>query len=499
MKRTVLLMVTGAILLTVCLAQVGAADLKKVSLLFYTFGDAPKDLEPVSKAINDKLEKDLNCTVKFVPLTWVDFYNHYNLVLASGEPADGIFAATWISYSKYATNNAFVALDDLLPKYAPKLQAAVPKSKWDGVRVNGRIYGVPTLSNNVSAGGLVYREDLRQKYNLPQITNLKTLGDYLSGIQKNVPDMPEPVRGAAIELVKDMFVPSTKYLITEADTATSVTMGLMVADPRKPSELISTFELPEYKAMLKTMKEWADKGFWPRDILSSAQRINQSAEFQNGRVPFVRAPLGQINGSEQYFRKNQPEWKINFFCFNDAGGLYTFERAAGGMTAIPKSSPNPDRALMVIEKFLTDKSYYDLTKYGVKGVNFSVSSEGKLDMAAIPQERVFSLGMWGISDPSKDYPDPVVWAGYNALISRLTKAAIANPYDGFVVDNDPIQTLQTQFMQVYNEYWLPLLVGEVDNVDTAFDAAVKKLKAAGFDDFKAALQKQVAAFIAARK
>ena len=55
------------------------------------------------------------CLLPFV------FYKGAYLLLSSGQPVDLLFTADWTNYQQYAKKGAFLALDEIVPKYAPQL------------------------------------------------------------------------------------------------------------------------------------------------------------------------------------------------------------------------------------------------------------------------------------------------------------------------------------------------------------------------------------------
>ncbi|UUZ85064.1 extracellular solute-binding protein [Paenibacillus sp. P26] len=171
-------------------ASAGKIDTsKKVELQFYMLGDAPKDLPVIQDEINKLAEKDLNATIKFNYTSWTDWEQKYKPLLSSGQQVDLIFTAEWTQYQSYAKRGAFQPLDESLPKAAPELAKFVPKEMWDAVKIDGKIYTVPATYKEYVTNGFVYREDLREKYNLPKPTSIETYEAYLDGIKKNEPDM----------------------------------------------------------------------------------------------------------------------------------------------------------------------------------------------------------------------------------------------------------------------------------------------------------------------
>ena len=463
-------------------------DLKKVSLSFYLMGDPSNDVDQVTGEINKLLLEDLNCDFKVTYSTWTDWSNKYNLMLASGEPMDLLFAANWTQYNAFVRKNAFQPLDELLPKNAPNIWALLPESRWDGVKVDGKIYGVPSNNKQFVQHGATYREDLRVKYDLPEITNIETLGLYIETVKENEPDMNVPILEPNV--MCELFEPSIKYQYVDSQESKGPTNGLLLADPNKPSELVSVFDLPEYKVMLKTMKSWADKGFWSKSVLSSQEDATQN--FEAGKIPvIIGQQLAKSTGVAEYCEKNQPDWEVGFFHYNDMSGIVHQALPTQDLMVVPKDAPNPERALMVLDKFMTDRTYYDLTSYGIKDLNYHLNEEGMLDNSAIDSTHSFDLAGWAWSNSDLRYKSVTEWSKFQPIVDRLSKAESPNKFAGFTIDLTPVQTEHAAINQVYNQYLIPLQSGLVDDVDAAFDTMVERMNSAGFIKFKDEIQKQL--------
>ena len=105
----------------------GADTSSPVELNMYLIGSPAKDYDAVLAKFNETAKKDLNCTVKVNWIGFGDFSTKYPLVLASGENIDLIYTSTWLNYYQQAQKGAFMALDEIGPKYAPKSFEAEPK------------------------------------------------------------------------------------------------------------------------------------------------------------------------------------------------------------------------------------------------------------------------------------------------------------------------------------------------------------------------------------
>ena len=145
---------------------------ERVDLVFYVMGDAPADEVAVEDAINAKLLEKVNATVDFQFSTWTDFQQKYSLELTSGT-ADLIYIANWLNFGQLAKSGAFLELNDLLDTNAPTLKSTVGESALNMCSVDGNIYAIPNTWAEYVSPGIKYREDLRQKYDLPVPNSLE--------------------------------------------------------------------------------------------------------------------------------------------------------------------------------------------------------------------------------------------------------------------------------------------------------------------------------------
>lgn len=471
------------------------AKLEKVTLNFYMMGDPPNDLDLVTEKINEKLREDLNTEVKFHYSTWSEWANKYNLMLTSGEPMDAVYAANWISYFSNTKKGSFLELDDLLQEYAPDLWELVPADKWDGTKVDGKVYGIPSARAHFVQKGVIYREDLRQKHNLEPITDIDSLEVYLKTLQEKEPGFHIPLTEG--EMLSFFFVPTTKYQFIDSQDHYGPTMGLLVASPDNPSELVSIFEIPGYKEMLHRMKRWSDMGFVSKSILSFKGSIED--EFEAGKAAaLLNAHLPTASGIGQRLEVDKPDWQIEWFPWNEINGLIQQQLPTQDMTAIPWNAKNPERALMVINKFMTDKSYYDLIQYGILGRNYNLTEDGALDTSDIPSDLRYGNSGWAWTNDQLNYKSQDQWSQYDRLFNNLLEKEVVNPFAGFAIDLTPVQARAAAVKQVYDQYVLPLHTGLVADVDAAYDQLMERLDAAGFNQFKEEIQKQLNDYLASR-
>lgn len=224
-------------------------------------------------------EADLNVNVKFNYTSWTDWDQKYKLLLSSGQPIDLIFTADWTFYQSYAKKGAFLPLDEMLPTAAPALKAHVPDDMWNAVKINDKIYTVPSTWIEYVTEGIAYREDLREKYNLPKPESLETLEAYLEGIKANEPNMI-PIADSNANHTHGIRQLTSKLV----NTAGQLPYGLDIMYDT-PSSVTSYWGSAQHLEDLKTYKRWMDKGFFPKNVLNVKDTSNSL--LQNGKAAVV--------------------------------------------------------------------------------------------------------------------------------------------------------------------------------------------------------------------
>jgi putative aldouronate transport system substrate-binding protein len=474
---------------------------KKVELKLFMISDAPlnqADTDQFESVLNGMLTKDLNCTIKIDFAAGNDYQNNNSLALASGENYDLIYSADWLLYSQYAKKGAFKDLTALIPVYAPNIWKTMSANRWDGVKIDGKIMGIPSQAVSYSESCFMYREDLRVKYNLPEIKDLDTVEAYLKGIKDNVPDMV-PSDDYQAQVFNCMWLPSTKYQVVDV---AGDNQSNFVIDPANPRVLLETIETPEFKAMLPRMKKWADMGFWSQSALSSLEwgefpLLNgKAAATFNGQFPNDTNQVPQLE-------KDHPGWKIGFFEWNrlNPKSVVTGQGPTSNMLSVTFKAPNPERALMVVDKCQTDPTYYMLTQYGIEGVNYTMTADKQISFGTIDLSKHSPFAFWPAGATANDALMPKkadAWPTYYERIAQdvaLTKPSILA---GFVLDTQPIQTQYTAINDVKTQYGNPLMIGLVPDVDAAYATFLQQSKAAGLDACRDEIQKQLNAFLDSR-
>lgn len=462
---------------------------ERVDLVFYTLGDAPADKEKVQEKINEILLEKVNATVDFQFSTWVDWQQKYSLQLTTGG-VDLIYTANWSEYGTLANSGAFLPLDDLLDTVSPDMRELIGESALNQCRVGGQLYTIPCNDLEFTCNGIIYREDLREKYDLPVPNTPENIEAYLLGIKENDPDQQLlDVNGQ--ETMGTVF--NFKYPWV---TFTGVPYGLAI-NYDTPQEVNDYWFSDDFLEDMKLLKKWADLGFWSRSALSNTP---QEAPLENGLSVMYFAGFNPAKATwvMKDVEEEHPDWKVEFIAFGETTGVIFPANMQTNGTAVSKDCKNPERAMKVLELLLTDKELNDLVMYGIEGEHYEVDENG------IYQNLSDKYGYGSMSTPNLRNKDIMIpsearlrqdkFSTKLEEIGAKTKFPNTDIFGGFTEDNTPYSTEYGAVSNVCDQYLKPLLVGTVDDVDAAVAQFRDKLKEAGIDACREGYKEQWIAY-----
>lgn len=504
MKKLLSLVLALAMLLSMATILPAAAEstLEPAHITLYFVSDEPRNMQAVEDKLNEMFKRDLNTTIEVNFTTWTNYSQKYDMELMAGDSVDLIYAANWLSYSNYANKGAFMELDELLPKYAPELYKAISDSTWNQVSVGGHLYGIPCIYDLYHGKGIMYRQDLCNKYNLPVPSSIETVEQYLLGVKENDPEMK--LYEVSVDSSSGYFGPMTlllnfRYGMVNED---GPAYGL-VAEYKNPDKLISYWDTPEFIEDLKTLKRWNELGFWSRSVLSG--NIDP-AGYDDGFYAMATAGLNtaKCGGARSQLLKIDPTYDSQVYLFANIHGKAWSATPMSDLTCIPYGSKNPERALMVLEKLMLDKDYYRLMQYGIYGEDYTLDENDVYTMT-VDADGTATYGCnpfpWsernGNLDPVFSGEDSA-WG--DAEYAKLKAFRANTPFGGadiagsFLENPDMYQAEKAAMANVYAQYLAPLMAGMVDDVEAGVAEFLEKAEQAGLRTIQEEYTKQWTAY-----
>lgn len=465
----------------------GAAKekLEKVKLSWYLVGDAHKDQSKIVAEWNKMLERDLNTTVDLKFTTWSDWKTKYNLMLTSGEKIDMMFASSWADFYKLSKQGAFLDLKDLLPKYAPTTWSNVPKEDWNSVTIGDGIFAVPNTAPEYTPIGYVYREDWRKELGLPEFTDLDSIEAYLDAVktQKKV----IPINGGAYDNINELYKFWNDFqLIGGGDVIGATSYD----NPRDIQILPLT---PKFEEWVKKMKTWEQKGFWNKNALSSKQEAGDFIKTGQGAI-YWRNPAS-AGGFINEVKAKKLDMEIGYFPFSRFHNYVIPTLPSSNAMAIPKSSVNPERSLMVLDKLRNDPEYFNLMTYGIEGTHWAKGEDDKTIVIPAPGVNLdvtprYEIASWGWRYEPNMKVEKGGWKGLDVLKEEFKPISKPDIFGPIYLDYAPVKTELAAVNQVFEQYGKPLMLGLTSDVDASLQTYRDKLKTAGVDKLLAYIQEE---------
>ena len=133
----------------------------------------------------------INVEVRSLMLdAWQD---EFPLKFMEPEITCGFNAPGWAHMDSLRDQGGLAAIEDLIAEYGPHIGAAYGESSLKvNTHSDGHLYGLPAVYNLGGTWGLVWREDLRKKYNAPMPTaeeGWPSAIPFLEAIKENEPDL----------------------------------------------------------------------------------------------------------------------------------------------------------------------------------------------------------------------------------------------------------------------------------------------------------------------
>ncbi|PHV71441.1 sugar ABC transporter substrate-binding protein [Sporanaerobium hydrogeniformans] len=462
----------------------GVDTSKKVELTWYFIGNGPQeDVGKVEEAVNKYLADNtkLNATIKLNCFDWGSYPDKLQAMIASGEKFDICFTANWANdYFQQSAKGAFLPLNDLLPKYAPKTQELLGADFLAGSQIDGINYAIPANKEKAHQWGLVIRKDIAEKYNM-DFSNVKTLADmepFFQTIKEKEPNMyafESCIGESAFRTLDFDFIGAEK------------TIGVLKNDSTD-MKVFNQFEAPETKEFFKLMHKFYKAGY----IREDAASVNDySADQKAGKIFAAVRSLKPGKDAEESNAMGQQYMQLEL-----TPPVMSNRETTGSMQAISRTSENPERALMFLELFNTDPALNNLINYGIEGIHYEKVSDNVIK--ALPDSAKYGSGLgWMYGNQFINYlmdnEDPQKWAKFEAFNAAATPTKTL----GFVFNPDKVKTEIAQCASIWDQYVAPLETGTADP-EVELPKAIEAFKAAGSDAIMAEKQAQLDAWLAAK-
>ncbi len=461
-----------------------------VKLTVYLLGDGTKDDEEVFAELNKRTAELINATFERKLITWADFNTKYPLVFASGEEFDLIFTSNWSFYTQQAVKGGFLELtDELLSTYAPNIAEGLPDAAWKQARIGGKIYMVPNTQKEYNHLGILIRGDLRKKHNVPEITSLEILEQYMDAVAQNETGILPMDGGSEF----DKWVNSALWFTQPNGYAGATVPGYYYKLTEKDGKLIKWSDIPEYAAYLDRMADYNKRGFWSKNALNQQNRLDDN--FKNGTSAMALHNIGTMIAAWRETNKNHPEWEAEVY--DSMFGQYPTIRTTylGNGMAVHAQSKNPERALMWLDTIRFDQQSYDLMMGGIEGKHWIDAGAG-LSSPGPNSGDYGGFSNWGFTTEQFKRESTEQWPGYDELIKGYDSRMVDCPPFYFLFDDSQVKTETAAMTNLTLKYSKTLDFGFAPDWHKTMEEVDKQYDAAGRDKVKEQYEQQMTEFLA---
>ncbi|MDQ0902382.1 ABC transporter substrate-binding protein [Paenibacillus sp. V4I7] len=466
------------------------SDIQPTTLKLLFPLDKPAAQEEVIRAVEAKLAKDgLPIKLEFTYIPYDQYWNKVWLIAASGEPYD-IALSAFSNISDFVSKKVLAPLDAALENYGQNIVKSTPDYAFQGVTINGHIYGIPRVMPISEFQSFVQiRGDLRKKYGLPEIKTVADMDLYLETIHKNEP------------AITPYFYDTGRFLLREYGDVAFFAGGYLNApvyiDPADPQlKVRNTYESDFFQNIMEKMHDWQKKGYIPYGPSDTSRYPDPEIAFNSGKVAATWSVVLKQTERIDAFKAMNPEGELENVYLHPEKPKYLFT-GADNILSVFSTSQHVNESVAFINWLRSSQENYDLFTYGIKDVNYKLK-DGAIDYDGIEPKHQYTPISWSWNDIRYVRFSKYISPEYSNQLRNWDKEAIVSPTLGFVPDLAPIKSEIAQLNVIITEY-LPLLYDAKVDWAVTMERFRAKLKDAGMNHVMTEIQKQFDAYRATRK
>ena len=436
-------------------------------LIWWMIGTSQPGFSQDMKIISNYIEDKIGVRLIIRQAGWGESYQRFTTMINAGEYYDIMFV-DGANYPRFLAVNAFEDLTDLLPEAAPELWNYIPDVLWEGVKVKGRIFSVPTYKDSSRAGYYFWDHRFTEKYGI----DLTRSGwAYLDEVFRAIKKGEGNPRFYPFFLTRG----SDTFMFEHYDGLSALlpAIGIRHDDPER--RVVNVLEQPDILEAYRYFHSWYRDGIINPDANMIDETPSGLPFFMAQAWPSVAISYAISNEIERY----DP---VHF-----SGPVYSTSSIQGSMNAISVNSKYKREALLLLQLINSDVKLRDMLHMGIEGKHFEYTNNG----TAIRRLQTnwplvnYQQGSYFIQTPLDSVPP-----GYWDEVRRQNEEALPSVMLGFMLDTEPVITELMNCRSVWEKYVTDLATGAA-NPDVVLPRLIAELKANGFDKVLAEAQRQV--------
>ncbi len=466
-------------------------ELAEIEMYFYDLRSTGADYgEHVEEAVNQLTEQQLGIHVNITWLTISDWQQQVQLAISGGEQIDVLPLCVGNGVSALYAAGMLTDLTELLEEYASDALELL-RDYTGAYTYDGKLYGLPTLRNYCTNGYIIMRKDVLEELDLlQQAENLTSWGEF-----EKILDAVSQARsgdgmyalckssGYTVLSWDGVAIGSTFDTTQTWDILGDSTLGIVKTDS---DGNVSNYRASEqYESELAMVARWYQNGWiYPDSTLVDTH----GDELMKQGVSFCT-----IQSSEygvETVKGNSYGFEV--VCVPYYTGMIMSSTLNSWGIGVPVTSEEPEAACRFINALYTSSELMNLMIWGVEGTDYEVV-DGQIKQ---PESGYYYQADFLIGNNLLLTPLYGNGADYYDECQKIIDTATRSQYLGFAIDTSELDLVMSQISAVNDQYVQSLQCGEY--TEAAYDEYLAKLESAGVDDYIAAIQEQLDAWLAAQ-
>lgn len=424
----------------------------------------PNNYDAWKSNIDAYLAEKIGVNIDVEVVSWGDWDNRRSVIVNSGEYFDILFTDAG-RYLSEVQLGAFLDISEMVQTSAPELYNYIPEQYWEAVKVDGKIYSVPTYKDSSMTQYIVWDKEIAEKYNvdIEAKTTFQSLTDDLKKIKDGEGKAPFILdkQGAGVVLSQyDGMGAELEPLGVKYDDETRTVVNVL-----KEEQVMND---------LKTLHAWYKEGIINPDAPTLAE------------LPTYRTVFTAQGWSSAAKTTWGPNMGVEAVAVQYTEPVVSNGTVRGSLNAIYSGSKNPEKALQFLQLINTDSYVRDAFYYGLEGENFNYTEDGKVEklnsewtMAGYTQGTFFNVSQ--LANEEFNQWDEV---------AELNAKAKGSVLLGFDLDTTNIQNELANCRAVWQKYRSEVLTG-ARNPEELVETVTAELEASGFNKIMEEAQRQI--------
>jgi putative aldouronate transport system substrate-binding protein len=459
--------------------------------------------------IGEQVKKQLNMTIKWVPVPRSQEVPKLSVLMASGDAPDLSFVYDTTTFQNWIQQGGLTALDDYLAKYGQNLVKYMGPDQMLYGRFNGKQWAVPAKRVLTPAFSGYIRKDWLDKLGLAVPKTKKQYFDVLQAFKDKDPGntggkvIPLGIQGVGTDIGNVDW--SVRMLVRSYITKET-------QEQRYSLWPEGCWIEPGYKEGMRKLNDLYNKGLISPDFALDKDGKQYDRDLQQGKMGSAMCnydyPYRSSPGIQVELAKNVPGGSlIPFDAFENYQGKYAKMKYAtnGLFLFVPAYSKNPAGVIRYLN-WMADAGVLKILQNGIKGQHYTEEVDGipmgKIAFDKLPDNLKFQANDFPIivngfefGSPEKNIAAAATgYPGYESLIKQAISIGMKDAYAPPWIDQILTQGIKYDGPVLFpkaQEIFTKSIMAAPSAFDATYDSLVKDYLASGG---QAVIDEKIAAY-----